>query len=156
MRRPACKGQIPLYTAFTIDELSLPRQKDLALGVPGAQQWVNDLPNDANKKFVADFKAKYKTAPSFYGAQTYDAANLINSAVKAVKGNLSNKDALRKAMREGQLQVGARQLQVRQQPLPDPELLPAGRGEGRRRLSCSRPSRPSSRTTRTSTSTSAR
>src|SRR5262244_1453544 len=29
------KGQIPLYTAFTIDELSLPRQKDLALGVPG-------------------------------------------------------------------------------------------------------------------------
>ena len=29
------KGQIPLYTAFTIDELSLPRLKDLALGVPG-------------------------------------------------------------------------------------------------------------------------
>ena len=32
------QGQIPLYTAFTIDELSLPLQKDLALGVPGAQQ----------------------------------------------------------------------------------------------------------------------
>ena len=43
------KGQIPLYTAFTIDELSLPRQGDNAIGVPGAQQWVNDLPNDANK-----------------------------------------------------------------------------------------------------------
>ena len=28
------KGQIPLYTAFTIDELSLPRQNELALGVP--------------------------------------------------------------------------------------------------------------------------
>ena len=38
-----------------IDALSLPRVKDLALGVPGAQHWVNDLPNDANKKFVADF-----------------------------------------------------------------------------------------------------
>src|SRR5512147_408174 len=49
------KGTIPLYTAFTIDELSLPLMKDLALGVPGAQQWVNDLPNDANRKFVADF-----------------------------------------------------------------------------------------------------
>src|ERR1041384_4972053 len=47
------KGTIPLYTAFTIDELSLPLQKDLALGVPGAQQWVNDLPHDANKKFVS-------------------------------------------------------------------------------------------------------
>src|SRR5437660_1984891 len=39
------KDQVPLYTAFTIDELTLPRQKDLALGVPGAQEWVNDLPN---------------------------------------------------------------------------------------------------------------
>src|SRR5712672_4315589 len=49
------KGQIPLYTAFTIDELSLPRLKDLAIGIPGAQEWVNDLPNEANKKFVADY-----------------------------------------------------------------------------------------------------
>src|SRR6202034_3101291 len=92
------KGQIPLYTAFTIDDLSLPRLKDLAIGVPGAQEWVNDLPNDANKKFVADYKAKYKTTPSFYGAQTYDAANLIDSAVKAVNGDLSNKEGMRKAM----------------------------------------------------------
>jgi len=92
------KGQIPLYTAFTIDELSLPRMKDLALGIPGAQEWVNDLPNDANKKFVADYKAKFKASPSFYGAQTYDAANLLNSAVVAVNGDLSKKDDMRKAM----------------------------------------------------------
>ncbi|HLL26229.1 MAG TPA: ABC transporter substrate-binding protein [Xanthobacteraceae bacterium] len=92
------KGQIPLYTAFTIDELSLPRQKELALGVPGAQEWVNDLPNDANKKFVADYKEKYKSSPSFYGAQTYDAANLINSAVVATKGKIDDKEAVRKAM----------------------------------------------------------
>jgi branched-chain amino acid transport system substrate-binding protein len=92
------KGQIPLYTAFTIDELSLPRMKDLALGIPGAQEWVNDLPNDANKTFVADYKAKFKASPSFYGAQTYDAANLLNSAVVAVNGDLSKKDEMRKAM----------------------------------------------------------
>jgi branched-chain amino acid transport system substrate-binding protein len=92
------KGTIPLYTAFTIDELSLPLQKDLALGVPGAQQWVNDLPNDANKKFVADYRKKYNSRPSFYGAQSYDAAMLINSAVVATKGNLSDKNAVRKAL----------------------------------------------------------
>src|SRR5882724_4675191 len=62
------KNQIPLYTAFTIDETTLPRQGENALGIPGAQQWVNDLPNDANKKFVADYKVKYKGSPSFYGA----------------------------------------------------------------------------------------
>src|ERR1700752_2138712 len=86
------KGQIPLYTAFTIDDLSLPRLKDLAIGIPGAQQWVSDLPNEANKKFVADFKAKYKASPSFYGAQTYDAVALLDSAVKAVKGDLADKE----------------------------------------------------------------
>jgi branched-chain amino acid transport system substrate-binding protein len=94
------RGQIPLYTAFTIDSLSLPLQKDLALGVPGTQQWVNDLPNDANKKFVADFRAKHKAYPSFYGAQSYDAAFLLNSAVTAVKGDLNNKDGMRNEMRK--------------------------------------------------------
>jgi branched-chain amino acid transport system substrate-binding protein len=92
------KSQIPLYTAFTIDETTLPRQGDNALGIPGAQQWVNDLPNDANKRFVADYKAKYKLSPSFYGAQSYDAALLANSAVAAVGGDLSRKDEMIKAM----------------------------------------------------------
>jgi len=95
------KGKIPLYTAFTIDELSLPLQKDLALGVPGAQEWVNDLPNAANKKFVSDFEKKYPgKKPSFYGAQSYDAANLIASAVKAVNGNLSDKKAVEAALKK--------------------------------------------------------
>jgi branched-chain amino acid transport system substrate-binding protein len=92
------KVQIPLYTAFTIDDLSLPRLKDLAVGVPGAQEWVNDLPNDANKTYVADYKAKYHASPSFYGAQTYDAVGLIDSAITAVKGDLSNKEGMRKEM----------------------------------------------------------
>jgi branched-chain amino acid transport system substrate-binding protein len=94
------KDKIQLYTAFTIDALSLPRMGDNALGVPGVQQWVNDLPNEANKKFVADFKARHKTYPSFYGAQTYDAAPLINSAVTAVKGDLSKKDEMRAEMKK--------------------------------------------------------
>jgi branched-chain amino acid transport system substrate-binding protein len=91
------KGKIPLYTAFTIDSLSLPRQKDLAFGVPGVQQWVNDLPNDANKKFVADFKKKHGAYPSFYGAQAYDAAMLLASVVSQVK-DLGDKAAVRKAL----------------------------------------------------------
>jgi branched-chain amino acid transport system substrate-binding protein len=94
------KSQVPLYTAFVIDALSLPRLGENALGIPGAQHWVNDLPNDANKKFVADFKAKHKNYPSFYGAQTYDAAAFINSAVVAVNGDLSKKDAMRAEMRK--------------------------------------------------------
>ncbi len=94
------RGQIPLYTSFVIDELSMPRLKDLAVGVPGADHWVNDLPNDANKKFVSDFRKKYKRDPSAFAARSYDAAMLIDSAVKAVGGDLSKKDAMRDAMRK--------------------------------------------------------
>ena len=96
------KQQLPLYTAFIIDALSLPRLKELALGVPGAQHWVIDLPNAANQKFVDTFRAKYQRNPSFYAAQAYDAANLIDSAVKAVNGDLSKKDEMRAAMRKAQ------------------------------------------------------
>jgi branched-chain amino acid transport system substrate-binding protein len=92
------KKQIPLYTAFTIDETTLPRQGDNAIGIPGAQQWVNDLPNDANRKFVTGYKAKYKASPSFYGAQSYDAALLLNSAAAAVKGDVARKTDMIKAM----------------------------------------------------------
>src|SRR5215217_189543 len=93
------KQQIPLYTAFTIDELSLPLQKENALGVPGAQEWVNDLPDEQNKRFVADYRKKYTgLRPTFYGAQSYDAAQLINSAVVAVNGDASKKDAMKAEM----------------------------------------------------------
>jgi branched-chain amino acid transport system substrate-binding protein len=93
------KQQMPLYTAFTIDETTLPLQKDNALGVPGAQEWVNDLPNEQNKKFVADYRKKYPgLSPTFYGAQSYDAAQLINGAVVAVKGDTSKKDEMKAEM----------------------------------------------------------
>jgi len=93
------KLQIPLYAYGTIDELSLPLQKDNAIGILGAQVWVNDLPNEQNTRFVADYRKKHPgLRPSFYGAQAYDAAQLINSAVVAVKGDLSQKDAMKAEM----------------------------------------------------------
>ncbi|MGE0629567.1 MAG: ABC transporter substrate-binding protein [Hyphomicrobiaceae bacterium] len=94
------KGKVPLYQVFTIDSLSLPKQGDKALGVLGTQQWVNDLPNEANKKYVSDFLKKYHTYPSFYGAQAYDTIMLIDSAVRAVKGDMSKKDEFRAALKK--------------------------------------------------------
>jgi branched-chain amino acid transport system substrate-binding protein len=93
------KQQIPLYTDSTIDELSLPLQKENALGIFGVLEWVNDLPNEENKRFVADYRKKYPgLRPSGYGAQAYDAVQLINSAVVAVKGDLTKKDAMKAEM----------------------------------------------------------
>ena len=94
------KGQIPLYQVFSIDAITLPQQKELALGTLGAQEWVNDLPNEQNKKYVADFKKKHGVYPSYYGAQSYDSIMLIASAAEALKGDLSNKDKVRAEMKK--------------------------------------------------------
>jgi branched-chain amino acid transport system substrate-binding protein len=94
------KDQIPLYQVFSIDAITLPLQKELALGTLGAQEWVNDLPNEQNKRYVADFKKKHNTYPSYYGAQSYDSIMLIASAAEALKGDLTNKDKVRAEMKK--------------------------------------------------------
>ncbi len=93
-------GKIPLYQVFSIDAITLPQQGELALGTLGAQEWVNDLPNEQNKRYVADFKKKHGVYPSYYGAQSYDAIMLIASAADALKGDLSNKDKLRAELKK--------------------------------------------------------
>ena len=94
------KDTIPLYSAFTVDSLSLPRMKGLAEGSLMTMFWAPDLDNAVNKRFVADYRKKTGRFPTFYAAQSYDTIMLINSAVTAVGGDLSNKDGMRDAMRK--------------------------------------------------------
>jgi len=95
------RGQFPLYSVFTLDEMSIPAVKHAALGQYETRIWSPDLKNPANEKFVADYKKKYKgRMPSFYGAQSYDGILLIDSAVRAVKGNLADKKGMVAAMRK--------------------------------------------------------
>ena len=96
--------QIPIYSSFTVDALTLPQLKDLALGHVSTQEWVQDLDNPANKKFVADFRKKYGRYPSYYSAQNYDAAMLIASAVVATGGKLDDRDAFRAALEKANFQ----------------------------------------------------
>jgi branched-chain amino acid transport system substrate-binding protein len=92
-------GKIPVYNSFTVDAINLPLQKELALGVLGTQQWVWDLPNEANRRFVAEFRQRHGRYPSYYAAQTYDGIRLIDSAVRKVNGDLADKDRVRAALR---------------------------------------------------------
>jgi len=92
------RGQLPLYTVYTVDEISIPAVKDAAVGIYETRYWSPDLKNPANQKFVTDYKKKYGKLPVFYGAQSYDGMMLIDSAVRAVKGNLKNVDGMVAAM----------------------------------------------------------
>jgi branched-chain amino acid transport system substrate-binding protein len=69
------------------------------LGVFDTAHWGLDLPNEANKKFVAEFEKEYKRLPTLYAAQGYDTAMLIDSAVRAANGKLDDKEAVRKHLK---------------------------------------------------------
>ncbi|WP_407165343.1 ABC transporter substrate-binding protein [Bradyrhizobium sp. ORS 111] len=91
---------VPVLSAFTVDESTLPAQQDAAVGMFGGANWAPDLDNPQSKKFVAAYEAAYNGVPGTYAMQAYDAAMLIDSAVKAVKGNLSNKEAVAAALKK--------------------------------------------------------
>ena len=93
------KGKIPLLNASTTDGINLPAQGDAAIGVLSGTFWGPDFNNPTNKKFVADFEAKYKRIPSQYAAQAYDSALLLDSALTKVKGNVADKKALMAALK---------------------------------------------------------
>ena len=150
------KGSIPLYTTFSIDSLSLPRQKDAAVGVISALQWTADFPNEANKKFVGDFKSKYGTRAVILRSAKLRRGHADRLRGGAVKGNLSDKAGRAEGAGKGGFQIGARRLQVRPQPLSHAELLYAGSRQAGRRLTPKGPWRQPRRTCRTRTLRSAR
>jgi len=66
------RGQFPLYSGYTVDEISIPAVKHAALGQYETRYWSPDLKNPANQKYVSDYRKKYGKMPVFYGAQSYD------------------------------------------------------------------------------------
>jgi branched-chain amino acid transport system substrate-binding protein len=97
-RQAGLADKIKFLSAFTVDESTLPAQQDAALGFFGGTNWAPNLDNPQNKVFVAAYEKEYNAVPATYAFQAYDAAALIDSALKATKGDTANKDALRAAM----------------------------------------------------------
>jgi branched-chain amino acid transport system substrate-binding protein len=99
-RQAGLADRVPVLSAFTVDESTLPAQQDTAVGMFGGANWAPNMDNPQNKKFVAGFEAAYNIVPGTYAMQGYDTALLIDSAVKALKGDLSNKDAVSAALKK--------------------------------------------------------
>jgi branched-chain amino acid transport system substrate-binding protein len=68
-------------------------------GLFNTAHWSPDFANAANQKFMAEFQKEYKRVPSVFASQGYDAALLINAAVRDVKGKLEDREAMRKALK---------------------------------------------------------
>jgi len=98
--RQAGLASTPFFSAFTVDESTLPAQKEAAVGFFGGATWAPNLDNPQSKAFVAAYEKKYGSVPGVYAMQGYDTAMLIDSAVKAVKGNIRDLDGLRAALQK--------------------------------------------------------
>lgn len=90
---------LPLLSTFTLDAVSLPGLQDSALGLVTAGFWGPDFNNEASKRFVADFEQKYGRIPSNFAAQSYDAAQLLDSALAKVGGKVTDKKAFAAALK---------------------------------------------------------
>jgi branched-chain amino acid transport system substrate-binding protein len=97
-RQAGLADKIKFLSAFTVDEGTLPAQQDAALGFLAGGNWAPNLDNPENKAFVAAYEKEYGAVPATYAFQAYDAIKLLDSALKATKGDTSNKDALRAAL----------------------------------------------------------
>lgn len=96
--RQAGLATIPFLSAFTVDESTLPAEQDAALGFFSGANWAPDMDNDQSRAFVAAYEEKYGAVPGSYAMQAYDAALLIDFAVRAVGGDFDDKAALIKAL----------------------------------------------------------
>ncbi len=92
-------SKIKLYTVFTVDSVSLPVIGKQAVGSYHTMFWGVDLPNEANKKFVRDYVAAYKSLPAHYAAQAYDAPRLLAAALRMTGGKFQDHLKLAQAMR---------------------------------------------------------
>jgi branched-chain amino acid transport system substrate-binding protein len=99
-RQSGLADKITFLSAFTVDESTLPAQQDAALGMLAGSDWAPNLDTPQNKAFVEEYVKEYNAIPATYAFQAYDTAMLIDSAVRAVKGNLADKDALRAALKK--------------------------------------------------------
>ena len=97
-RASGLADKMAFLSSFTVDETTLPAQKDDAVGFNAATNWAPDLDNAQTKDFVAAFEKEYGYIPGGYAMQAYDTAMLIDAAVREA-GGIEDRDAVRKALK---------------------------------------------------------
>jgi len=91
MSQAGLLGKLPMYSVFTVDGTTLPSLRDSAAGTISGAMWDAALDTPENRKFVSAFEAKHKRTPSAYAATAFDAANVLDIALRKVNGNTSDK-----------------------------------------------------------------
>lgn len=83
-------GRIPLYApGFLTEGGVLKAQGDAATGILTSLNYSADLDNAANKEFAPAYKAAYGLAPTTYAMASWDAAQVLDKAIKETGGKVT-------------------------------------------------------------------
>ena len=94
-------GKVPLIGSGVFsDQSSLVGMGDEVIGHIGAAIWAPTLANPANRTFMALAEEKLKKTPSYFHAVMYSAGRWIVDAVKALDGNVDDRDRFLAAIRK--------------------------------------------------------
>jgi len=91
---------VPLVASGFLTDGTLEAQGDSAQGILTALHYADNLDTPRNNAFRKSFALTYKANADVYAVQGYDAAQILAAGLVAVKGDLTQRDALTTAMRK--------------------------------------------------------
>jgi branched-chain amino acid transport system substrate-binding protein len=92
------KEKIPLYGSGFLTEGVLDAAGPAANGIVTTMHYSDSLPTQRNGQFRLNYAKTFRLQPDVYAVQGYDTGLLLIQGANAVKGDLSSKPALYKAM----------------------------------------------------------
>ncbi|MCU6501692.1 ABC transporter substrate-binding protein [Rugamonas sp. A1-17] len=92
-------AKLPNYSVFTVDGTTMPALREAAVGTTFGAMWDAALDTPENRAFVSAFNARYKRLPSEYAATGYDAARLLDAALRKAGAQAGDKRALAAAVK---------------------------------------------------------
>jgi branched-chain amino acid transport system substrate-binding protein len=103
------KGRIPLLAGGpAVDEAFLPSMGDEALGILSPHIYSAALDTPANRRFVTEYRKRFGKIPSSFSEMNYTSGRWIHEAVKAVGGNVEDRDKFLAALRKVEIPDAAR------------------------------------------------
>lgn len=132
---------IPMYSGFSVEELTVNAMGAAANGAYSSAVYNDDLDNAANRAFAEAYQKKFGRRPSIYAALGFDAVTIIEAAVKASKGNLSDVESMRAGLRAAKFDLvrGPMHFNTNQFPIQNFYLVQATAGDGGMRMKTIRP-----------------
>lgn len=91
--------KVPMYSTNTIEGAAADAMGSAAIGAIVGDTWTPGAPYPQSKQFVAAYEKKYGRTPSSYAAFSFDAAMLLDAAIRSLDGNVSDPKALTKAIK---------------------------------------------------------